>query len=156
MPLNCLYKKMLSNTCKYAIRAVLYLAIHEKENEKIGIKKISKDLEMPTPFLGKILQVLSKNKLLSSTKGPHGGFSLGKDANKVSLLDIVEIIDGLDFFHDCVIGVRICEDDEKKKELCPFHNELDPLRDKMYAQFKNLTIGQFRDGLQNVDVILQL
>ena len=49
---------MISNTCKYAIRAVLYLAIHEKENEKIGIKKISEDLEMPSPFLGKILQVM--------------------------------------------------------------------------------------------------
>ena len=143
---------MLSNTCKYAIRAVLYLAINEKESTKIGIKKISEDLEMPTPFLGKILQVLSKNKLLNSTKGPHGGFSLGKDAHDISLLNIVEIIDG----HDCVIGVRICEDDEEKKKLCPFHEELDPLRDKMYAQFKNLTIGQFRDGARNVDAILQL
>ena len=147
---------MLSNTCKYAIRAVLYLAINEKKNEKIGIKKISGDLEMPAPFLGKILQVLSKNKLLDSTKGPNGGFSLGKDAKKISMLDIVKIIDGLDFFHNCVIGVRICEDDEKKKELCPFHTELDPLRDKLYSQFKSLTIGQFRDGVKSVDAILQI
>ncbi len=147
---------MLSNTCKYAIRAVLYLAVHQKDDTKIGIKKISEDLEMPTPFLGKILQVLSKNKLLNSTKGPHGGFSLGKNANSISLLDIVEIIDGLDFFHECVIGVRICEDDEEKKKLCPFHTELDPLRDKLYSQFKSLTVGQFRDGTKNVDVFLQI
>lgn len=147
---------MLSNTCKYAIRAVLYLAINHKEGQKIGIKKISEDLEMPSPFLGKILQVLSKNKLLDSTKGPHGGFSIGKDANEISLLDIVQIIDGLDFFHDCVIGVRICEDDPEKKKLCPFHSELDPLRDKLYEQFKSLTIGQFRDGIHDVNVVLKL
>jgi len=147
---------MLSNTCKYAIRAVLYLTINEEENKKIGIKKISEDLEMPTPFLGKILQVLSKNKLLNSTKGPHGGFSLGKDAKNISLLDIVEIIDGLDFFHNCVIGVRICEDDDEKKKLCPFHQELDPLRDKLYAQFKNLTVAKFRDGVSSIDAVLQL
>ncbi len=147
---------MLSNTCKYAIRAVLYLAINEKGNQKIGIKKISEDLDMPSPFLGKILQVLSKNKLLNSTKGPHGGFSLGKDALKISLLDIVQVIDGLDFFHNCVIGVRICEDDDEKKKLCPFHNELDPLRDKLHAQFKTLSVGQFRDGALNVDAVLQL
>ncbi len=146
---------MLSNTCKYAIRAVLYLAINE-DGSKIGIKRISEDLEMPTPFLGKILQVLSKNKLLNSTKGPHGGFSLGKDANDISLLDIVEIIDGLDFFHNCVIGVRICEDDPEKKKLCPFHNELDPLRDKLYSQFKALSIGQFRDGVKDINVVLNL
>ena len=147
---------MLSNTCKYAIRAVLYLAVNQKESTKIGIKKISEDLEMPSPFLGKILQVLSKNKMLDSTKGPHGGFSLGKNANDISLLDIVEIIDGLDFFHECVIGVRICEDDPEKKKLCPFHTELDPLRDKLYDQFKSLTIGQFRDGVYNVDAVLKL
>ena len=150
------YYFMLSNTCKYAIRAVLYLAIHEKEAEKIGIKKISEELKMPTPFLGKILQVLSKNKLLNSTKGPHGGFSLGKDAHEISLLDIVEIIDGLDFFHECVIGVRICEDDPEKKKLCPFHEELDPLRDKLYAQFKALTIGQFRDGITDIKTVLNI
>lgn len=147
---------MLSNTCKYAIRAVLYLAIHEKDGQKIGIKRVSEDLEMPTPFLGKILQVLSKNKLLNSTKGPHGGFSLGKDAHEITLLDIVEIIDGLDFFHNCVIGVRICEDDPEKKKLCPFHSELDPLRDKLYEQFKSLTIGQFRDGVKDIKTVLNL
>jgi len=147
---------MLSNTCKYAIRAVLYLAINEDGNTKIGIKRISEDLEMPSPFLGKILQILSKHKLLNSTKGPHGGFSLGKDAYDITLLDIVEIIDGLDFFHNCVIGVRICEDDPEKKKLCPFHNELDPLRDKLYNQFKSLTIGQFRDGVKDIKSVLTL
>ncbi|MBN1253016.1 MAG: Rrf2 family transcriptional regulator [Bacteroidales bacterium] len=146
---------MLSNTCKYAIRAVIYLAVNEKKGEKIGIKKISTDLEMPSPFLGKILQMLSKNKLLDSTKGPNGGFSLGKDANKISLLDIVAIIDGLDFFHDCLIGVKICDDDPKKMELCPFHVHLDTLRDELHKQFKSLTIGKFRDGYYNAEEILK-
>lgn len=64
---------MLSNTCKYAIRSVIYLALNAQDGKKIGIKKISEDLEIPTPFLGKILQSLARQKLLSSTKGPHGG-----------------------------------------------------------------------------------
>ena len=147
---------MLSNTCKYAVRAVLYLAINEKENTKIGIKKISEDLNMPSPFLGKILQTLSKNKLLSSTKGPHGGFSLGKSANEITLLNIVEIIDGLDFFDTCVIGVKVCEEDAAKKAICPFHDKLDPLRDQLYNQFKSLTIGDFRDGMADVEGIMTL
>ena len=45
---------MLSNTSKYAIRAVIYLALYAGEEKKIGIKEISKDLSIPTPFLGKI------------------------------------------------------------------------------------------------------
>lgn len=147
---------MLSNTCKYAIRAVIYLAVNEEVDKKIGIKKIAKDLEMPAPFLGKILQVLSKNKLLNSTKGPHGGFSLGKDAKDINLLRIVEIIDGLDFFHKCIIGVRICEGDPAKMALCPFHDELDPLRDKLYERFKSLTVGQFCNGYSKIGIDLKL
>jgi len=146
---------MLSNTCKYGIRAVIYLAVNKKENERIGIKLIAKELDLPTPFLGKILQNLTKNKLLVSSKGPHGGFSLAKDANKISLLDIVQIIDGLDFFHTCLIGVKVCEDDPKKMAVCPFHNKLDTLRDQMYEQFKKLTVGQFRDGFYATDEILK-
>lgn len=147
---------MLSNTCKYAIRAVLYLAVNEKEDTKIGIKKISDELNMPSPFLGKILQVLSKHKLLNSTKGPHGGFSLGKKAEDINLLDIVRIIDGLDFFDTCVIGVKVCENDPKKKDICPFHDKLDPIRDELYKQFKTLTIATFRDGFADFDGIMAL
>ncbi|NJO87991.1 MAG: Rrf2 family transcriptional regulator, partial [Chloroflexia bacterium] len=135
---------MLSNTCKYAIRAVLYLAVNEKDDSKIGIKKISEDLNMPSPFLGKILQVLSKHKILNSTKGPHGGFSLGKKAHDITLLEIVQIIDGLDFFHTCVIGVKVCEHDPSKKDICPFHDKLDPIRDELHSQFKALSIGSFK------------
>ena len=47
---------MLSNTSKYAIRAVIYLALYAGEEKKIGIKQISNELKIPTPFLGKILQ----------------------------------------------------------------------------------------------------
>ena len=66
---------MLSNSCKYGIRAVVYLASrHTKSN--IGIKEISGDLGLPSPFLAKILQQLAKHKILNSVKGPNGGFTL--------------------------------------------------------------------------------
>ena len=84
---------MLSNTCKYAIRALIYLAKNASGDQKIGIKKISEDLGIPSPFLGKILQSLAKQKILSSTKGPHGGFGMGMKAKDIRLYDIVVIID---------------------------------------------------------------
>ena len=59
-------------------RAMIYLALNADTEGKIGIKKISGDLKIPSPFLAKILQVLAKHKLLSSTKGPNGGFRLAK------------------------------------------------------------------------------
>lgn len=147
---------MLSNTCKYAIRAVIYLAINENEEEMIGIKKISSDLSIPSPFLGKILQILSKNKLLKSSKGPNGGFSLGRKANKISLLDIVELIDGKDLFENCLIGMKVCNKNKKLKEKCPFHESLDTIREDLHKKFKALNIASFKNNSLDPEVILNL
>jgi len=123
---------MLSKTCKYAIRAVIYLALNNIENRKIGIKEISKSLDIPTPFLGKILQTLTKNKILNSTKGPNGGFALAKPANEITLLDIIEIIDGLDLFNDCLIGLRSCASNAHTDVQCPVHNKFLPISNQLY------------------------
>ena len=64
---------MLSNSSKYAINAILYLAIHTSINNKIGVKEIAEALNIPSPFLAKILQILAKKNAISSSKGPGGG-----------------------------------------------------------------------------------
>ena len=130
---------MLSNTCKYAIRAVIYLAVHTKGDEKIGIKRIAEELQIPTPFLGKILQTLARTKVLSSTKGPHGGFGVGKDPSKVSLLELVEIIDGTDVFDLCIIGMKNCSSQEKH---CTLHEAYSPTREVTRELFKRTSIEQ--------------
>ena len=94
---------MLSNTCKYALRALIYLGKNSEKDYRIGIKKISEDLGLSSPFLGKILQNLVKQKLLVSTKGPNGGFALGKKPDQITLWDIVAKVDGEEFFTNCLI-----------------------------------------------------
>ncbi len=130
---------MLSNTCKYAIRAVLYLSLNYEEGSKIGIKLISKELDIPTPFLGKILQTLAKHKILSSTKGPNGGFGLGKNKDNILLMDIVEVIDGMDSFHKCIIGLKYCSEQENP---CALHSRYAKLREEVKKIFEVETIGQ--------------
>ncbi len=132
---------MLSNTCKYAIRAVIYLAVNGADNKKIGIKQISKELDIPTPFLGKILQSLAKQKLLSSTKGPHGGFGLGKPTSEIALIDIVEIIDGKDVFTNCLIGLQSCKSNHKEGHACPVHDQYAGIRQQLFDFFSSETIG---------------
>lgn len=129
---------MLSNTCKYAIRALIYLALNEKENEKTGIKKISKDLKIPSPFLGKILQVLAKNKILSSTKGPNGGFGLGKPADNISLMDIVNVIDGSDHLNSCLIGLGTCSEE---KITCSVHDQYSSIKEDLKQLLDNQTLA---------------
>ncbi|MDP4207470.1 MAG: Rrf2 family transcriptional regulator [Bacteroidota bacterium] len=144
---------MLSNTSKYAIRAVIYLAVKSNGESKIGIKQISKDLDIPTPFLGKILQSLAKHKMLSSTKGPHGGFGLGKNPYEISLMDIVEVIDGLDSFNSCVLGLKSCTDDDQH---CPIHRSYGAIREQLKTLFETENIGDLADHIKESDFSLAL
>ena len=65
---------MLSNSSKYAINAVIYLAANSSESKRIGVKEVADALHIPLPFLAKILQALVRKKVISSNKGPGGGF----------------------------------------------------------------------------------
>jgi len=147
---------MISNTCKYGIRAILYIAINSDGGKKIGIKKISEDLDLPGPFLGKIMQTLAKSKILFSVKGPHGGFSLARPAQDISLYDIVKIIDGDDVFHECLIGVKICENNPEYMDLCPFMERSHEVRDMLMKTFKEQSIGDFASGVKSLDEVLKI
>jgi len=139
---------MLSNTCKYGIRAVIYLAWKAGEDKRIGIKTISNDLGIPTPFLGKILQTLVRHKILKSSKGPHGGFSLGKPAGKISMLDIIFVIDGSDLFDICLIDVKSCAEIQEKNFPCTLHEAFNTVRKEIYRLFRDITIENLVNDLE--------
>jgi Rrf2 family protein len=131
---------MLSSSSKYGIRAVTYIARQSRNNGKIGIKKISEDLNLPTPFLAKILQLLAKQKILSSSKGPHGGFSLLRDPKKITLLDIITTIEGNNIFDDCIIHNMPCKCVDENKLRCPVHDDYYKVRNNLVKLFTTKTI----------------
>ena len=131
---------MLSNTCKYALRALIYLGKFSKEDQMIGIRKISEDLGLSSPFLGKILQNLVKQKLLVSTKGPNGGFALGRPSDKITLWDIVIKVDGEEFFTNCLISLEPCRTHDPSKPLCPVHSQYDKLRKQIADFYQDTTL----------------
>jgi Rrf2 family transcriptional regulator, iron-sulfur cluster assembly transcription factor len=133
---------MLSNSCKYGIRAVIYLASRFPEKNNIGIKEISGDLELPMPFLAKILQQLAKHRILSSTKGPNGGFSLLKKPESITLFEIVRIIDGDELFKNCIIHDGTCAEVKRSKKLCPVHDDYAGIRSDLIRLFKSRTIAE--------------
>lgn len=143
---------MLSNTCKYAIRAAVYLALNTDKSKKAGIKVISADLAIPSPFLAKILQVMAKHKLFSSTKGPNGGFGLLKDPFRITVYDIVAVFDGSDLFEKCLISHRSCKE---SGSYCPMHESYVAIREKIKTMCKEQTIGDLAARLrQNRKIIL--
>jgi len=133
---------MLSNSCRYGLRAVIYLASRYPEKCNIGIKEISGDLKLPTPFLAKILQQLAKHKMLNSVKGPNGGFSLLKKPESITILDIVKIIDGETLFKNCLIHDGSCSEVKKSRKACPVHDDYSKIRANISKLFRNRTIAE--------------
>ncbi len=147
---------MLSNTCKYAIRALIYLGKNSSDGTRIGIKKISSDLTIPTPFLGKILQNMVKQKILVSTKGPNGGFGLGKKAEDISLYDIVKIVDGEDFFNNCLIGLQPCASHALSGKPCPIHKQFGPIRAQLHQFYQKTTIAGITNDMEGIEDLIML
>lgn len=142
---------MLSNTSKYAVRAVIYLAVKTNKKERIGIKKIAEDLDIPSPFLGKILQILVRRKILSSTKGPNGGFGIGKNSDKITLYDIIIEMDGTDLFESCLLGAGSCEANHEAGTYCAMHKEFGPARQQLIDLYKSRTVEQLANQANNND-----
>ena len=143
---------MISNTSKYAIRALIYLELYSSIEKKKGIKVIAGELEIPSPFLGKILQTLVKHQLLGSTKGPNGGFFLNKSAIDIPIMDIIEIMDGKDTFDKCAIRTAHCD----HTNPCSMHNKLGPPRGEVKRVFATETIAdlvsEFREGKERIRI----
>jgi Rrf2 family protein len=143
---------MLSNTSKYAIRAVIYLALFSTKEKKAGIKEISAELNIPSPFLGKILQLLARHHILGSSKGPHGGFYLNKPAIDISLMEIIELIDGSDAFNTCVIRTTPCD----PANPCSLHDKISQLRNQERMLYSTESIAdlvsEFRQGKERLRI----
>ncbi len=137
---------MFSKSSKYAIKAVLFLALNSSEKKKIMVKNISGSINVPQAYIAKLLQELSRKKIISSTRGPKGGFYLSEDDKKQPLQRIIHEIDGEKRLTSCLLSLDAC--DEEKP--CPLHDMAAPLRTKLLDSLAHKTICDLakdvRDG----------
>jgi Rrf2 family protein len=133
---------MLTSTCKYGIRAVIFIASKPQNKANTGLREIAEKLSIPQPYLAKILQVLARKKILHSTKGPHGGFYLLIPAEKLTLMDIIDAIDGRNFFDSCYITGEKCNLESLDDGRCVLHNDLRAEKIHLEKFFSSKTIDQ--------------
>ncbi len=134
---------IFSRQCEYALQAVLYLALRP-EGEMTSIKSLARKLGIPYHFLGKILQDLTRKKLLVSLKGPRGGFALAVPAKDVTLFHIVEAVDGAGFMRNCVLGFPECSGTNP----CAVHSTWAGLRDEVYRMLVGRNVGELARAMR--------
>jgi len=124
-----------SSACEYAIRAMAYL-VNQGVGQRVLSREVAESEKIPGPFLGKVFQTLVKGGLLTSTKGPGGGFSLAKPAGDITLFDIRSIVDGVADLDECAVGLSECSDEQQ----CPLHDSWKPIRSQIRAYLENTTL----------------
>lgn len=134
---------MFSNSFIYAINAVLYLAINSKGSKKILARDIGEAISVPKAYIAKLLQKLVHHNIISSARGPNGGFYLTEANRKIPIIRIVEIIDGEEIFKSCVLGLSQCNE----AKPCPLHQKISPYRWSLLTSLEYNTIQDFADEI---------
>ncbi|HPH24171.1 MAG TPA: Rrf2 family transcriptional regulator [Chitinophagaceae bacterium] len=116
---------MLSLTCKTAIKAVIYLASKFDLGQKASIKEIAEYIDASEHTVGKLLQILVKENVINSSKGPTGGFHINSIQRVQPIINIVFAIDGREVFNQCGLGLSKCS----ATHPCPIHNDYKAVRD---------------------------
>jgi Rrf2 family protein len=124
---------MLSYTCKTAIKAVIFLATKYDKGYRSGIKEIAEHIEASEHTVGKLLQILVKQNVINSLKGPSGGFYITSQQLNMPIINIVEAIDGKDIFKMCGLGLSRCS----ALHPCPIHNDYKEARDILEKIFRS-------------------
>ncbi len=128
----------ITRQADYAVRAMVYLA-QRGANQRASTGQIAKEKSIPPSFLAKIVSQLSVAGLLQTSRGARGGVSLAKPAEDISLLDVVEAIDGPILLNDCVAESNACDYNDScplKPVWCDAQKMLlDHLSKANFAQF---------------------
>lgn len=127
---------MLSNSSKYALNAVLYLAVHSTYSKKILATEISEATKIPKAYLSKLMQELTRHNIVSSIRGPHGGFFLTDENREVHLLDIITIIDGDNRLTSCMLGLHRCD----ARNPCPIHHLVGETKTRFVKNMERTTV----------------
>ena len=125
---------MISQTAEYAIRSVVCLAKYREAS--LTTKQIAKVTKVPVSYLSKVLQSLARSGIVRSQRGLHGGFTLAKPPEDLSLLDIINAVDPVKHIEQCPLDLE-----DHGIDLCPLHKRLNDAILMVEKAFKDSTVG---------------
>ncbi|MBI4845504.1 MAG: Rrf2 family transcriptional regulator [Candidatus Omnitrophica bacterium] len=126
--------KLLTKNSDYAIRAIVYLARHS--GCFVSSREIAKSESIPLLFLRRILQVLIRERIVLSREGVYGGVKLDRPVARLSVADIIRIVQGDIQLSECMFRKRIC----LNHSHCALRKRINNIKKKVIHEFENLTI----------------
>jgi Rrf2 family protein len=127
--------KLITRNTDYAMRALCHIA--KQKNPSVSVTEMVSELKIPRPFLRKILQTLSGEGLLHSTKGQGGGFALALPPEKVLLTDLIRIFQNTIQLNECVFKKKLCPN----RHTCMLKKEIDSIEQDVLQRLRGITIA---------------
>ena len=127
----------ITRQADYAVRAVLYLT-RLGQNERAATSQVAQEQHIPPSFLAKIISQLSIAGLLHTSRGARGGVTLARPAREITLLDVIEAIDGPIMLNECVGEEGDCSFDED----CPLRSVWCDAQEVLVKRLKGTTFQQ--------------
>ena len=125
---------MISQTAEYALRATVFLA--DQEGAACTTAQIAEGTQVPPGYLAKVMQSLSRGRVVHSQRGPNGGFTLRKEPSQLTILEVVNAVDPIRRFRECPLNLA-----HHGPNLCPLHRKLDDLGQMVEQAFGATTIA---------------
>jgi len=130
----------LTRAGEYAVRTILWMAGKDK-GRLVGRREIASEMEIPEPFLAKIAQQLAKAGFIEIVQGPRGGFRLRVSPEALTLLDVVEAVEGEIFLNDCIMNPDSC----RRSPYCAVHRVWEQARTQLRQCLRSATFANLLD-----------
>ena len=127
---------MISKTAEYALKVTLLIACQQGD-QPLRAKDAAELLELPANYLSKILHALARKGVLTSGRGPRGGFRIARPPEQIRLLEVVNAFDDLDGKKECLLGRTECTGINP----CAAHFRWAEIKDQVHAFFDETTIA---------------
>lgn len=112
-------------------------------DKRVQVQEIATSEGIPAPILAKVLQQLARSNLVSSFKGPGGGFALHRPSREISLYEIFEVVDGVEDLSRCAAGLAECND----LAPCPLHDTWKSVRVHLRDYLKKTTLEEMANAV---------
>ena len=144
---------MFSKSCKYGLRAVIFIAQSSTQNKKMSMLSIAEEIDSPQAFTSKILQKLRHENIINSIKGPYGGFFIENEKmSEIKLSDIVKVLDGDAIYKNCALGLKACSN----KFPCPMHYQFTEIREKLRNTLENTSLDDLTKEMKTSETWLKI
>lgn len=128
--------RLYSKGCEYTLRALVYM-LAAGENSRFRAADVCEAANIPEAYTRKTFQALVQTGFLKAVSGPGGGYTLVQNPGKITVLQVVMLIDGEATYEQCVLGLPFCSD----KKACELHHAWLSIKKNLLKELSSKTLN---------------